>query len=171
MRRLDNFMAQWTWSEQTPGDSEWGKTGVLQSMGSQRIGHKLTTEQQPRMKPLFLSWTTVSPVTSDGREPRKWVLWRLWLSTWRPLPDCGNKRKNGSRTQWAKWLGLLEFSAECQPVRFVQRQTIGENPTLHSLKLNTSQNWYPSGRHVSFNQPEWRNFKDCSKHAAEAFRG
>ena len=39
--------------EQTPGDSEGqGSLGVLQSMGSQRIGHDLATEQQQ------LSWKT-----------------------------------------------------------------------------------------------------------------
>ena len=32
--------------EQTPEDSEGGKPGVLQSMGSQRVGHDLATEQQ-----------------------------------------------------------------------------------------------------------------------------
>ena len=51
--------------------------------------------------------------------------------------DWGNNRKNGSRIQWAKGLGLLESLAEGQPVRFAQRQTTGENPTLHSLKLNS----------------------------------
>ena len=33
--------------EQTPGNSEGqGKPGVLQSMGSQRVGHELETEKQ-----------------------------------------------------------------------------------------------------------------------------
>ena len=33
--------------EQTPGDSEGRKPGVLLFMGSQRVGHNLATEQQP----------------------------------------------------------------------------------------------------------------------------
>ena len=33
-------------SKQTLGDSERRETDVLQSMGSQRIGHNLVTEQQ-----------------------------------------------------------------------------------------------------------------------------
>ena len=32
-------------SEQTPGERRTGKPGVLQSMGSQRVGHDLATEQ------------------------------------------------------------------------------------------------------------------------------
>ena len=32
--------------EQTPGDSEGQEPGVLQPMGSQRVGHNLVTEQQ-----------------------------------------------------------------------------------------------------------------------------
>ena len=32
--------------EQTPGDSETGKPGMLQSMELQRVGHDLVTEQQ-----------------------------------------------------------------------------------------------------------------------------
>ena len=36
-------------SEQTPGDTEGtGKPGVLQSMGSQRVGQDLASEQQER---------------------------------------------------------------------------------------------------------------------------
>ena len=31
---------------QTPGDSEGQGSGVLQSMGLQRVGHNLATEQQ-----------------------------------------------------------------------------------------------------------------------------
>ena len=37
--------------EQTPGDSEGeGSLGVLQYMGSQRVGHDLATEQQQSRK-------------------------------------------------------------------------------------------------------------------------
>ena len=35
--------------EQTQGDKEWRKPGVLQSMGSQRVGHDWATEQQLRV--------------------------------------------------------------------------------------------------------------------------
>ena len=39
--------------EQTLGDSEGqGKPGVLQSMGSQRVGHDRVTEQQHSLKSL-----------------------------------------------------------------------------------------------------------------------
>ena len=35
--------------EQTPGESETGKPGLLQSMGSQRVRQDLRTEQQPQL--------------------------------------------------------------------------------------------------------------------------
>ena len=49
----DEMVGQHHWCnghgfEQTPEDSEgWGKPGVLQSMGSQRVRYDLVTEQQP----------------------------------------------------------------------------------------------------------------------------
>ena len=35
--------------EQTPGESETGKPGLLQSTGSQRVRQDLVTEQQPQL--------------------------------------------------------------------------------------------------------------------------
>ena len=35
--------------EQTPGESETGKPGLLQSMGSQRVRQDLVIEQQPQL--------------------------------------------------------------------------------------------------------------------------
>ena len=49
-RGWDDWMAsptQWTWVEQTLGESEGRKPGVLQSMGSQRVGHDWVTEERP----------------------------------------------------------------------------------------------------------------------------
>ena len=40
--------------EQTPGDSEGqGKPGLLQPMGSQRVGHDLATEEQ-KLKRIYI---------------------------------------------------------------------------------------------------------------------
>ena len=39
--------------EQTPGDSE-RQPGVLQSMGSQRVGHNSATEQQQQQSCYFM---------------------------------------------------------------------------------------------------------------------
>ena len=48
-RRQDGWTAsltQWTWIWVNSGRQWWtGKSGVLQSMGSQRVGHNLETEQ------------------------------------------------------------------------------------------------------------------------------
>ena len=53
-REWDGWMAsqtQWTWGWVNPGSWWWtGKPGVLQSMGSQRVGHNWVTE---------LNWTEV----------------------------------------------------------------------------------------------------------------
>ena len=47
MRWLDGIMTQWTWVWASSGRWWWtGKPGLLQSMGSQRIGHDWVTEQQ-----------------------------------------------------------------------------------------------------------------------------
>ena len=45
MRWLDDTVTQWTWVWVNSGSWRWtGKPGVLQSMGSQRIGHAWVTE-------------------------------------------------------------------------------------------------------------------------------
>ena len=46
MRWLDGITDSVDMSEQTLGNGETGKPGVLQSMGSPRVGHDLATEQQ-----------------------------------------------------------------------------------------------------------------------------
>ena len=44
MRRLDGIIDQWTWVWVNPGSWWWtGRPGVLQSMGSQRVGHNWAT--------------------------------------------------------------------------------------------------------------------------------
>ena len=54
-RRWDGWMAsltQWIWVCATSGSWWWtGKPGVLQSMGSQRVGHDLATKQQQHISP------------------------------------------------------------------------------------------------------------------------
>ena len=59
IRRWDGWMAssiQWTWTWANSG--RWGtrKPGVLQSMGSQRVGHDLVTEQQYQKTLHTLLW-------------------------------------------------------------------------------------------------------------------
>jgi len=47
--------------EQTPGDSEGQFPGMLQSIGSQRVGHDLVTEQQQQR-----TWNTlINPTIRD----------------------------------------------------------------------------------------------------------
>ena len=66
-RGWDGWMAsltQWTWV--WANSRRWrrtGKAGVLQSMGSQRVGHDLVTQQQPGSYPkwCFLFFTAPAP--------------------------------------------------------------------------------------------------------------
>ena len=47
MRWLDGSLTQWIWVWVSSGNWWWlGRPGVLQSMGSQRVGHNWATEQQ-----------------------------------------------------------------------------------------------------------------------------
>ena len=67
-RGWDGWMAsltQWTWVWMDSGSWWWtGRPGVLQSMGSQRIGHNWATE---------LKWTWYFSLG---------LLWELWVSCW-----------------------------------------------------------------------------------------
>ena len=54
MRWLDGVSGHESQSEKTLGDSKDKETFVLQSMGSQRIGHDLGTEQQKCWVDIYL---------------------------------------------------------------------------------------------------------------------
>ena len=84
-------------SEQTPGD-EWrtGKPGVLQSMGSQRVGHDLTTEQQMWVLPK--GWH----VSNDSKDEREltMVLGTATLQV-EGLTECWGPREHRAlRRRW-----------------------------------------------------------------------
>ena len=68
MRWLDASLTQWTWVWANSGSWWWtGRPGVLQSMGSQRVGHNWATELNwivhcisvPHLLYPFLCWWTV----------------------------------------------------------------------------------------------------------------
>ena len=68
-RRWDGWIAlstQWTWVWANSG-KYWrtGKLGVLQSMGSQRVGHDLATGQQQATSSLRV-WVTLSPTQTNN---------------------------------------------------------------------------------------------------------
>ena len=66
--------------EQTLGDREGGKPGMLQSMGSQRIGHNLVTEQQQKQS-LFTPSSLSPPWEFNFHQSSKWFL-RLSVPLW-----------------------------------------------------------------------------------------
>ena len=75
-RGWDGWMAsltQWTWVWANSG-RQWrtGKPGVLQSMGSQRVGHDWTTEKQHTF--LMTHWLqdTVLSYTTGGKRISQW---------------------------------------------------------------------------------------------------
>ena len=65
--------------EQTLGDSEGGKPGVLQSKGSQRVGHDLATDQQNKARRVGVYYFY------KGR-PVPNPLWNFWPQRDRGLP-------------------------------------------------------------------------------------
>ena len=68
MRCLDSIMTQWTWVWASSG--RWwrtGKPGVVQSMGSQRVGQDWVTEQTANPDPSGpLSYTLDNDVDNNG---------------------------------------------------------------------------------------------------------
>ena len=86
-------------SEQTLGDVKDRKPGVLQSMGSQRIGYNLVSEQQMGF-----------PASASGKEPacqykghkrcgfNPWVGKIPWRRAWQPTPVFlpGNSIERGA---------------------------------------------------------------------------
>ena len=110
-RVWDGWMAsptQWTWVWVNSGSWWWtGRPGVLQSMGSQRVGHDWVTE---------LNWMSFLPCLATSRS----------LKAWRPgtkLQDNMRKYENwcsrytlrwifGFTTSVNGWMVLLLFSRE-----------------------------------------------------------
>ena len=93
-RGWDGWMAsltQWAWVWVNL-EREWrtGKPGVLQSMGSQRVGPDLVTEQkQPFHDIKFLNYLIIFFAAKDGevlysqqKQYRSWLWLRSWIPYW-----------------------------------------------------------------------------------------
>ena len=95
------LLTQWTWVWVSSGHWWWtGKPGMLQSMGSQRVGHDWATE---------LNWT----------EPRcefiftlMWIHWDSWILVWYPSLFLENISNHLS-----KWPIFLSFSSSGIPIK------------------------------------------------------
>ena len=98
-RGWDGWMAsptQWTWVWASSGSWWWtGKPGVLQSMGSQRIGHDWATE---------LNWWRWDAMTAGirGRKKSKAGLWTLNVDRWNKCEERDAKHTPGQLGQWFK---------------------------------------------------------------------
>ena len=100
----DGWMAsltQWTWVCVNSGSWWWtGRPGMLQFMGSQRVGHNWTTE---------LNWWTrhVWETAAGYREWERTVSWQ-WISHWpsssqAPLSHLPYSLQPGSIKNWKKY--------------------------------------------------------------------
>ena len=90
MRWLDGIVDRWTWVWASSGSWWWtGKPGMLQSMGSQRVGHDWVTELNQTEFTLIhgptipgsyaILFFTASDFTSITSHINNWVLFLLWL--------------------------------------------------------------------------------------------
>ena len=98
-RRWDGWMAsptQWTWVWVGSGSWRWtGRPGVLQSMGSQRVGHDWATELNP------ISWNCVSrsqPIPFHTTEPRGLMGCQLYSDIY--LQGPSDVLAHGARKRW-----------------------------------------------------------------------
>ena len=82
IRWLDGIPTQWKWVWVNSGSWWWtGKPGVLQSMGSQRVGHDCVTE----LTELMAQWWGIC-LPSRRHGSNTWVRKILWRRKWQPTP-------------------------------------------------------------------------------------
>ena len=67
-----------------------GKPGVLQSMGSQKVGHNLATEKQQQQQNNSTKRSKHCSATSCGEESTR-SMGGTWSSTWTYYPEAGWK--------------------------------------------------------------------------------
>ena len=102
-REWDGWMAspmQWTWVWANSRSWWWtGKPGVLQSMGSQRVGHDLKTEQQ---QPYIYTQVAlvVKNLPAKAKRPKRpgfhpWVGKIPGRRKWQPTPVFLPRESNG----------------------------------------------------------------------------
>ena len=116
-RKWDGWMVpptQWTWIWANSG--RWlktGKPGVLQSMGSQRVGHDLMTEQQ--LENAILGFT-VSTVQRGIQFKEYWCT----VSTTGPIAESSKLHfLASSTTVWLNRLYILPLSTSNSSVPFI----------------------------------------------------
>ena len=70
MRWLDGSLTRWMWVWVNSGRWWWtGRPGVLQFMGSQRVGHDWATE---------LNWNWTDTIVKYTFDICSWYVWYLW---------------------------------------------------------------------------------------------
>ena len=122
-RGWDGCMAsptRWTWVWVNSGSSWWtGKSGVLQSMGSHRVGHNWVTE---------LNWTESCPgtrVPTCNHAPSPLWFWPagLWLGS---VPNSAWFLLKGGRSARASSPGI----PDCLPILGISSLLLMEYPIL-----------------------------------------
>jgi len=118
-REWDGWMAslaQWTWVWASSGKWWWtGKPGVLQSMGSQGVGHDWATEQQQqRSGKSFLKKWHLSEICI------KWESWNTDIQEWGKQDGRHRKCKTVRWEKWESW-GAAEHPAAKISLNFLKK--------------------------------------------------
>ena len=91
MRWLVASPTRWTWVWAGSGSWWWtGKPGVLQSMGSQRVGHNWATEQQQQIWDICFFWMVITNMLLNHLTVNTIVPWRWPMEIKNALCCCCN---------------------------------------------------------------------------------
>ena len=122
---------QWTWTWANLRRC-WGteRPGVLQSMGSQRVGHNCVTEQQQTSWKV-LNWNHPAKPLPDSRNTVRWLLWseclyplKILMSKVMVLGGGDFRRKWVMRTE-PSWKGLAPLESPQQKRHRCIKQSFG----------------------------------------------
>ena len=136
----DGWMAsltQWTWVWASSGNWWWtGRPGVLQSMGSQRVGHDWATELN------WIDWQLLHPpLASRPREVLNWNRWRCskWITIWSFYYYTGPDSFiiEMRLLLWFKWMGTLWESLTVSPQWWKVLQTVKRLPTMWETQVRS----------------------------------
>ena len=141
-------LTQWTWVWANPG-WEWrtGKPGVLQSMGSQKVGHDLATEQ-------WLLYNVVLVSAFQHHEPAGCI--HIFPPSWTTLPSHPSRSSQSTKLSflcYMQWSMSFHKRNEIEPVKViwmnlepVTQSEVRREKEISYINSNTSiwnlEKWY-----------------------------
>ena len=138
MRWLDSIMIQWTWTWASFG-RQWGKgrSGVLQSMGSQRVRPNLATEQKQHLEKMPKAarslWLFLCFSLLWGHKTLMWEV--LSLPRGNKHPYLQRQRDTKNLNQLYYFPSLLHLSHTLWPITFLSHQTSHKNTHVLNISL------------------------------------